>query len=157
MLSRKFNDRTEWMLDKNVFTSIVDRFGLHEIDLFASRLNKQLDRYVSWSADPGAEATDAFTLDWGRLNFYAFPPFCLISKCVQKIKMDRAGGLLVVPNWPSQPWFPVLMNMTLGEPMLISRSSSLLVQPVSHEPHPLNHCLDLLCCRLCPTHWKEKD
>ena len=139
--SRKFNDRTEWMLDEEVFASIAKRYGLPEIDLFASRLNKQLERYVSWQADPGAEAVDAFTIDWQGLNFYAFPPFCLISKCLQKIRKDNATGIMVVPNWPSQPWFPVLIEMTVGQPMFIQKSNSLLVQPVSREPHPLIPCL----------------
>lgn len=153
--SRRFNDRTEWMLDRNVFDSVVHRFGLPDIDMFASRLNKQLDRYVSWYPDPDAENVDAFTIDWSRFNFYAFPPFCLIAKCLQKIRNDEATGIMVVPNWPSQPWFPVLQKMTVGEAMFIPRSSSLLVQPVTHVPHPLNQYLDLLCCRLCPTPWKN--
>ena len=46
--SRKFNDRTEWKLNKQEFEKLVDHFGLPEIDLFASRLNAQLDRYLSW-------------------------------------------------------------------------------------------------------------
>lgn len=145
--SRKFNDRTEWMLDEEVFNNIVGRLGQPEIDLFASRLNNKVDKYVSWSADPGAVAIDAFTVDWQSLYFYAFPPFCLISKCLQKIKNESASGIMVVPNWPSQPWYPVLMDMTLEQPMFIPKSKSLLVQPVTNEPHPLNHCLDLLCCR----------
>ena len=66
-MSRHFNDRTEWMLDRNKFWEIVDRFGCPEIDLFASRLNAQ-SSYVSWMPDPSAEAVDAFTLDWGSIN-----------------------------------------------------------------------------------------
>ena len=155
--SRKFNDRTEWMLDEEVFQDIVCRFGEPEIDLFASRLNKKVERYVSWSADPGAVAIDAFTIDWQNLKFYAFPPFCLISKCIQKVKNEKASGIIVVPNWPSQPWYPALMEMTSEQPLFIPKSKSLLVQPVTNEPHPLNHCLDLLCCRLCPSSGKGKD
>ena len=77
--SRKFNDQTEWMLNKQVFKEIVSRFGTPDADLFASRLNTQLPTYVSWRPDPGAVATDAFSLDWGPIFFYAFPPFCQIG------------------------------------------------------------------------------
>ena len=64
--SRKFNDRNEWMLDKGIFKKISSKFGSPEIDLFASRLNNQLKRYVTWLPDPNAESVDAFTLDWGN-------------------------------------------------------------------------------------------
>ncbi|XP_068734410.1 uncharacterized protein [Montipora capricornis] len=45
--SRIFNDRTEWMLDPQVFKGIIQKFGNPEIDLFASRLNKQCAKYAS--------------------------------------------------------------------------------------------------------------
>ena len=148
-MSRHFNHKTEWMLNTDAFKEIARQFGSPEIDLFASRLNKQVDRYISWLPDPGAETVDAFTIDWKPLSFYAFPPFCLIAKCLQKIKCDDATGLLVVPNWPTQPWFPLLKGMIIGEPMFIARRPNLLAQPITNEPHPLNNQLDLLCCRCC--------
>ena len=151
-LSRKFDDRTEWMLDRDIFQSITARFGEPEIDLFASRLNKQVQNYVSWLPDPEAVSVDAFTLNWNGLKFYAFPPFCLIAKCLQKIREDNADGIIIVPNWPSQAWFPLLREMTIGKPMLLHRSKTLLTLPNSNTPHPLHATLDLLCCRLCAHH-----
>ena len=47
MLSRVFNDRTEWQLDPEVFLSVCQALQLHhEIDLFASRINIQLPVYM---------------------------------------------------------------------------------------------------------------
>ena len=146
--SRKFNDRSEWKLNKQEFEKLVGHFGLPEIDLFASRLNTQLDRYVSWLPDPQAESVDAFTLDWSKFDFYAFPPFCLVSHCLQKIKADKAEGLFIAPNWPTQSWYPRLQAMRKGESIILKRHRSLLTQPVSNIPHPLHERLDLLCCRL---------
>ena len=58
---------------------------LFSIDLFASRINNQLRRYVSWEGDPYAWAVNALTLDWGQLTgLYAFSPFSLIQICLQK-------------------------------------------------------------------------
>ena len=51
--SRKFYDASEWMLSKNIFNHLAC-FGMSEIDLFISRLNKQLHRYASWMPDPDA-------------------------------------------------------------------------------------------------------
>lgn len=156
-MSRIFNDRTEWMLDRTVFQEITSRFGTPEIDLFASRLNKQVENYVTWLPDPHAKAVDAFTLDWGKWYFYAFPPFCLVAKCIQKIKSDNATGILVVPKWPSQPWFPLLNRMMNEEPLVIHRSESLLTLPVSNTPHPLNTQIDLLACRFCASPSEMRD
>ena len=47
-------------------------------DLFASRINNQLKYFVSYRPDPDAVSINAFTLDWGNLCFYAFPPFLLL-------------------------------------------------------------------------------
>ena len=146
-MSRQFKDNIEWMLDKSMFDRIVQKYGLPEVDLFASRLNNQLSTYVSWMPDPGAWVVDAFTMHWGALKFYAFPPFCLIAKCLQKIKADNASGIMIVPNWPTQPWFPLLSNMLLEDPWELPRYRKLLTQPISGKPHPLSH-LSLLCCRI---------
>ena len=54
--SRIFNDQTEWKLDKDIFHRITSQLIKPEVDLFASRLNFELDRYVSWKPDPGALA-----------------------------------------------------------------------------------------------------
>ena len=136
--SRHFNDRTEWMLNNGAFAKIVQKFGKPEIDIFASRLNTKLARYISWLPDPNAEAVDAFTLDWAKFEFYAFPPFCLVARCIQKIKTDKATGILIVPKWPTQAWFPCLSSILVGEPFLLRRNVNLLTQPSSRTPHPLH-------------------
>ena len=100
--SRHFKVETEWKLDRKVFDGLCSRFGVPEIDLFASRLNAQLDRFVSWAPDPDAESVDAFSLNWRFFAFYTFPPFCLISRCLKKIRTDEATGLMIVPYWPTQ-------------------------------------------------------
>ena len=74
-------------------------------------MNGQLPCYVSWKPDPGASYTDAFTIPWTDYLFYAFAPFSIILRCVQKIELEKAKGMLVVPNWPTQPWYTKLMQM----------------------------------------------
>ena len=43
--SREFNDSVEWKLEVGIFERISYVFGIPELDLFASRLNKQL-KYI---------------------------------------------------------------------------------------------------------------
>ena len=59
-------------------------FGKPDIDLFASRLNIQVEDYVSWKPHPMAKFVAAFTIDLSKFFFSAYPPFCLVSRCVQK-------------------------------------------------------------------------
>ena len=111
--SRHFSDNVEWQLNPKLFERICQRFGEPTIDLFASRLNKQIIRYVSWMPDPEAVAVDAFSMSWTNEYFYAFPPFSCIARCIRKILEDKATGLLVVPFWPTQPWWARLINLNL--------------------------------------------
>ena len=43
--------------------------------IFATRLTKELPKFVSWKPDSEALGTDAFTLDWSQCKGYAFPFF----------------------------------------------------------------------------------
>ena len=107
--SRRENQDTEWLLNPDILSDALDRLDVKpEIDLFASRLNRQFPRYVSYKPDLDAEAVNAFTMSWSDVTFCAFPPFCIIPSVLQKIIKDRARGILVVPDWPSQPWYPIL-------------------------------------------------
>lgn len=49
---RLFNDRTEWTLKREIFSHITTHWGTPEIDLFATRLNTQLPKFVAWKPDP---------------------------------------------------------------------------------------------------------
>ena len=146
--SRHFNEQTEWQLNTEIFQCIVVHFGKPDIDLFASRLNTQLERFVSWFPDPDAENCDAFSIFWSDLYVYIFPPFCLIARCLQKITTDKAEGILIVPCWPTQTWFASLLHMLTKPPLILPKSKYLLVKHASDETHPMINKMHLLCCRL---------
>ena len=111
--SRNFSDNVEWSLNDKLFDNICTHFGTPDVDLFASRLNNKTSTYVSFAPDPGAFAIDAFTISWSKFTFfYAFPPFSCIFKTIRKILQDRATGVLIVPWWPSQPWWARLRKLT---------------------------------------------
>lgn len=52
--SRNFSDSTEWMLKTDIFERLCQHFFLPDVDLFASRLNKRLEKFVSWFPEPDA-------------------------------------------------------------------------------------------------------
>ena len=60
-LSRHLRDRTDWVLNANIFRAINLTWGPLQVDLFTTRFSAQLRRFFSWRADPEIEATDAFS------------------------------------------------------------------------------------------------
>ena len=144
-LSRDAQDSSDWKLCPSVFSALSRRWNL-KVDLFASAWNKQLDSFVSWGAQPEALAMDAFSISWKWLRGYAFPPFCLIQRCLAKIMRDQAELTLLTPLWPSQHWFPAVLELAC-EPAQILPKGNLLVGPLG-QPHPLSESLLLVAWRL---------
>ena len=97
--SRDFNTNTEWTLNKPIFVAAFYKLGVSpNIDLFVSRLNFQIQPYVSFHPDPGAIAINAFYMSWKPYLSYIFPPFFLISRIFQKIQEEKATVVAVIPQ-----------------------------------------------------------
>ena len=126
----------EWVLDRTVFQGVMGRLWPCTIDLFASRLNNQLLLYVSWLPDPFATATDALQMPWQGELGYAFPPFALVGRCLQKVKRDSCSLVLIAPVWSTQHWYPVLLELLMDFPLLLPQEPTLLWDPF-HNPHPM--------------------
>ena len=147
--SRLIRDETEWSLNNDLFHKLTTVFFVPKIDLFASRLNKQLECYVSWKNDPGAFAVDAFTICWTQLSFYAFPPFSILDRVCQKIMMDKAEGLLVAPLWDTQIWYPIILKMCMRPPVVLKPSKKTLhLVNKPQQTHPLHKTLRLMVCHV---------
>ena len=142
LLSRTGNIDTEWSLSPSIFNSLVSVFGVPQVDMFASRINFKLSSYFSWRPDPSSLVTDAFTVSWHDFYGYAFPPFRILGQVLRKIVKDRATVLLVMPLWPTKPWFPVALSLLIAPPRLISRGSLYLPQDLQRQ-HPLDRSLVL--------------
>ena len=50
------------MISDVAFNQLKDLWGNPEVDLFASRLNKKLEKYVSWEPVPELFAMDSFSV-----------------------------------------------------------------------------------------------
>ena len=147
-LSRKFNPDVEWELNSHTFDDIAVHFGMPDIDLFANRLNHKVPLYVSWKADPHASYVDAFALDWAQFtNGYAFPPFCLISRCLQNIVLEQATLIMLVPMWYTQAWFTRLLSLLIDHLRVIKVTKGTLRNPLYGDVHPLSPKLQLMASR----------
>lgn len=146
-LSRIKNIDTEWSLSLKSFRKIVDTFGHPQIDLFASKINAKCKKFVSWFPDPEAEKIDAFTLDWSKWFFYAFPPFSMMLRVLSKIKRDGATGIIVAPHWPTQIWFPLLSKLLVSKVLFLKPNPHLL-NAFSNQ-HPQSATLTLMAGVVC--------
>ena len=125
--SRKNESRPEWKLRENLFQQVIHYFGIKpETDLFARRLNYQIKPFVSYRTDPECYDVNGFLIPWKNFLFYAFPPLNQIPRVLQKVHFDKAEGVLVVPNWPNQPWYSLLRSMLINEPFILPPSKHLL-------------------------------
>ncbi|KAJ8949104.1 hypothetical protein NQ317_004198 [Molorchus minor] len=141
-LSRCKSISTEFELSPDIFNYITDQLGKPSIDLFASRINTKCAKYVSWGPDPDSWAVDALTLNWRDFKFYAFPPFILLDRVLEKIRDEKTTGIVVAPYWPSAPWFPLYHNLLTTDPIIISPRADMLLSPF--RQHPLDNSLSLI-------------
>ena len=78
------------------------------VDCFASFYNTQTPRFFSRFWNPGAEAVNAFTVDWnGEICWWA-PPLYLVGKLLSHARECSAVGTLIIPGWRSAPFWPVV-------------------------------------------------
>ena len=128
----------QWMIDPTLLNFKP------QFDLFPSRLNRHSPIYWSFKPDPHASYIDAFTLSWSDKHFYCFPPFSCVLQVLQKIIQDKATGIMVVPMWPTQSWYPIMISRLVLPP-----SKNLPSLPAfPEENHPLHRIMSLLICLL---------
>ena len=103
-------DSDDWSVKWWVFEMLDKKWGPHSVDRFASHFNNKCVRFNSRWWVPGTEAIDALNEKWTGENNWLVPPPRLISNCINKIEMEKANGTLVLPEWRSAPYWPLLFN-----------------------------------------------
>lgn len=139
------------VIARYAFDIIFNNFSPFDIDLFASKINNKCKKFVSWFPDPEAFAIDAFNLSWSNIYFYIFPPFYLILKILRKIRHDRATGVLVVPYWPTQAWFPMFKDLQNSKMIILKPDKKLISSPFRKE-YPTWKSLTIVAATLSGKH-----
>jgi hypothetical protein len=108
-------NKGEWVLHPDLAAVWMRQFGRCTVDRFADWESAQLPRFNSPYPCRGSEAVDAFTVSWEGERSWVNPPWRLISRICSKLQAEPgAAATLLVPVWPSQPWWPVLMQLADG-------------------------------------------
>lgn len=139
-----------------MYCDAIAKLGVRpNTDLLASKLNCKLKPFVANQPDPEAFATHAFTLSWESYLFYAFPPFSLVALVIQNIQEEEATGLILVPMWPTQQWWPTLMRTVIQNLPELSRRKGLVYQP--SQPDLVHPKQVLLLCHVSRSNSKLRD
>ena len=136
-LKKKCNEDMEWGLIQNIYDRIEQKMGQIDIDLFASKGNCKNPVFISYVPEKDALAVNAFSVMWKYTLHYAFPPFSIIGRVIQKMCQDKAEMILVAPLFPSQPWFPTLLRQISGQSYVLPKSEKVLYLPGTPKQHKL--------------------
>ena len=79
----------EWELHEAAFLNVTQFWEVPQIDLFASRINHKLQKYVLWLPDPLAYHIDAFTMLWANEMFVSSFQFTSTSTTETNIRCSR--------------------------------------------------------------------
>ena len=104
------------VLKYDAFQRIIARLGTCDVDAMATADNAKLPRFVSLLPHPRAEAIDFFR--WVPApsdRLFVFPPTPLVASVLRRLQTVQRTAVVVVPCWPSAPWWPELMRMRVGD------------------------------------------
>jgi hypothetical protein len=101
-----------------------------EVDLFATKRNRQCRRYATAeTVDPEDDevlARDAMSIPWTSWTALIHPPIPMITRCLTKVRLDRATAVLVIPHWRGAPWKHMLKQLTVRGPIILGMAEELL-------------------------------
>ena len=90
---------------------------------------------------PGTEAVDAFTTTWAAENNWFVPPIYCVSRVILHVLASRAPRSLVVPYWPSSPFWPLsFASAHVCQPFV----TDIRIFPSSNGIFTLGDCKDSL-------------
>ena len=133
--------KSEWCLSRAVFNGICTRWGSPQIDLMATAENTQAARYFSPFPDNQALGVDVLSIPWDFEDLvYCFPPTAVMNQVLSKIRSAvNLDLILVAPLISTQPWFPVLHELSVGRPRPLARQPGDLVQTLPGSLEYLVH------------------
>jgi len=107
----RLKDHDDWKLNPRIFREAAAKWGVPQVDRFATANNAQCERFNSRWGDPRSEARDAFTQVWAGTHSWLNPPWGCIGRVLAKVRCEGAEASVVVPFWSSQTWYPELLEL----------------------------------------------
>ena len=117
----KFSDEISKCLDLEDY-AVTDEFFMKackvsnldcNFDRFASNYNTKVKLFNSSSFCVGSRGVDCFNYDWKGYANWLFPPPRLVARTVNHLKICKAEGLLLAPEWKAAHFYPHLESLAL--------------------------------------------
>ena len=103
-------DHDDWLINPCVFAWLNSLWGPFTVDNFADHVNAKLLIFHSKFWCPGTSAVDTFTTDWRDGMNWLVPPIVLIWCTLRHAKIYGARGCLVIPQWQSAYFWPMICS-----------------------------------------------
>mgnify|MGYP006140333087 FL=1 len=81
------------------------------LDPFATAATAMAPAWCGLLDEEHSTAVDGFSVSWTGHNLFLNPPWREMGRVIHKICEDRASGVLILPRWPSQPWWPLALRL----------------------------------------------
>ena len=92
----------------------------------------------------------------GSRNIFMHFPFSCIPQVINKIELESATGILVVPLFTTQPWFTRLLRILTSEPLLLPKSHTCLYFPYRLRNPPNISNFRLIACHVSGKKYRQK-
>ncbi len=102
-------DMDDWGIESGTHAFSDKKFGPHDFDRFANAENRKCTNFNSLNWEKGSQGVDALSFDWKGYNNWVVPPPYLLAKVVQHMLACAAEGTVIMPEWPSNPVWPIVM------------------------------------------------
>ena len=103
-------DVADYALASMAYSETMRAFHFRpDVDLFADHESAKTERFFSVQPVPRSSGVDAFAHPWEGARLYAFPPLHMVGRVVVRLRtMAVCAAVLILPLWPSQPWWPLI-------------------------------------------------
>ena len=103
----KIVDFDDWSVKDSYFGAVDSIWGPFTVDGFANSVNAKVPRFYSLLFQPGSLGVDSLAFDWGPENCWLVPPVYLTPRVLMHFRYCQSRDVLVVPFWPSSPFWPI--------------------------------------------------
>jgi len=108
----RYRDSSDWTFRPGLRRRLRDLWrSPFSLDPFATAATAMARNFCSLRDEEQHTAADGFSVSWSGHDLFLNPPWRLLSRVLRKIAADRARGVLIIPRWPSQHWWPQVLTL----------------------------------------------